>query len=108
MNAGELKHSITIKQRVPLQDAAGQPYETYVTILSTMAKIMPLVGKDYFAAQQIVSEVTHDITIRYTPRVKAHQIVRGGCGKVFEIMAVINDKMDSQWLFLKCKEVGGL
>ena len=108
MQAGDLKHNITIYQRVLLQDAAGQPYETYVLVLSGRAKIDPLVGKDYFAAQQIVSEVTHDVTIRYTTLVKAHHIVRKTCGAQYEIMAVINAKEESQWLYLKCKEVGAL
>jgi SPP1 family predicted phage head-tail adaptor len=104
ISAGMLKHPLSIYQRVTSQDAAGQPYETYVLIVAVRGYMKPLVGKDYLSAQQIVSEVTHDITIRYTARVKARHIIRM-CHRHFEIMAVINPEEASEWLYLKCKEV---
>lgn len=101
----KLDKPLNFYQKVLTQDAAGQPLSTYVLIYATGGNIKSLNGGESFKGQQIVSEVTHRITIRYTARIKAHHIIRC-CPKQFEIMAVINVDEDNKWLQLECKEVG--
>jgi SPP1 family predicted phage head-tail adaptor len=106
LQAGILKKPVTIYQRVSSQDASGQPLEQYVLIASARAKIKELVGKDYEAAHQVVSEITHDVTIRYNGRVRAKQELRYAPRRVLEIVAVLDPDGCKNWMYLKCKEVG--
>ena len=76
LNAGRLKHTIEIYQRYTSQDAAGQPFDTWVLVLTAKAEVKPLIGREYLAAQQTVSELTHDVTMRYHPVVKANQKIK--------------------------------
>ena len=105
INAGQLKNKVKLYQRLITQDTAGQPNEQYIFIMHLHAKIEPLVGRDYEAAQQIVSEVTHNITTRYYDVIKAHQELRLDT-RVFEIISVLDPDEGKAWLYLKCKEVG--
>jgi SPP1 family predicted phage head-tail adaptor len=105
MRIGELNKKVNILQNYATQDTLGEPIENWRTILSPWAKIYPLTGKQYFSAQQVNSEVTTDITIRYNAQITdRHRIFYKG--KTFEILAVINEEMNNKFLHLMCKEVG--
>lgn len=69
LNAGELRHSITIQASNKAQrDGYGQPVETWTPILTTRAKIMSTQGasyKDAFAQNALANQSTKLITIRY-------------------------------------------
>ena len=104
MDAGKLDKLISIEQRTLTQDAAGQEYETWVSIATVYANVKPLIGKDYLAAKQTVDELSHDITIRYRRGIKPKMRVNY-LGRIIEIVAVIDPNESREWLYLKCKEV---
>ena len=64
MQAGKLRHRIIIQSVTLVDDAVGQPQETWTTHATVWSHIEPLRGREYWDAQQAQSEATHRITIR--------------------------------------------
>jgi SPP1 family predicted phage head-tail adaptor len=65
--AGSLRHAITILTASSTQDAAGQPVATWTEVLATRGGIRTLTGREMTQNDQITSQVTHEITLRWTP-----------------------------------------
>jgi len=104
MDAGKLDKLISIEKRTLTQDAAGQEYETWVSIATVYANVKPLIGRDYLAAKQTVDEQSHDVTIRY--RRGLHRKMRVNyLSRIFEIFGIIDPDEKREWLYLKCREV---
>lgn len=105
MNAGELRHRVTFQKLVKTQDSFGQPIEQWDDVVPVWVSIEPLVGKQYFAAETVNSEVTHKIKMRYrkgiTPDMRCVFKTR-----IFEIISPpINFKERNVELQIMCKEV---
>jgi SPP1 family predicted phage head-tail adaptor len=87
------------------QDPSGQRQDTYLTFALVYANIKPLVGREYLAAGQLSSDITHDITIRYRRDVKSDMRILFA-DRVFEVVTPpIDPNERREWLYLKCKEV---
>jgi SPP1 family predicted phage head-tail adaptor len=71
--AGELRHRISILRMNVTQDSFGgwQIGDDSIFSADVPAKIETLTGRELYAAQQKVSEVTHKITIRWQPGILA-------------------------------------
>ena len=67
MDAGKLRHRVHLQASEGLQDSVGQPDADWVTVATVWASVEPLNGREYFTSQQIVSEVTTRIMMRYQP-----------------------------------------
>ncbi len=104
MDAGKLDKKIYIQVRTEDQDTFGEPNTIWATVATTYANIKPLVGKEFFAAQQDKSQISHDVTIRYLRGIKPKMRV-SYIDRLFEIHAVIDFEEKREWLFLKCREV---
>lgn len=104
INAGELRQEIKICDADLNQDGSGGVVSTNATpFATTRAKIGTMVGKELEAAQQVVSEVTHKITIRYRPGIFARQVVLYG-DRFFTIEYVSNVNERNVKLELLCIE----
>ncbi len=104
MRSGELRHLITIQQPSFAQDSSGSSAETWSTRCSIWAKIRPLRGREYYAANQAQMEITHEITIRYRSDVNAiHRVSYGN--RIFRINAVMDIDENRRELVLQCVEV---
>lgn len=67
-----LQHRVTIQQPVETQDAYGEPTVRWQTVeAGVWAGIVPLRGREYFAAKQMQSEVEARILMRYRPDLTA-------------------------------------
>lgn len=103
MRIGQLKDRITIQNYVRTPDGYGGYDETWQDIATVWANIKPLRGREFFQAQQIQSEITHKITIRYrndidkTCRVKYNS-------KTFDIKSIID--IDNKHRFLEIMCIG--
>jgi len=64
MRAGTLRHRLTFQRRVVLPDEVGGEVESWGNIATVWARIEQLTGREFFAAQQINSEINTKITIR--------------------------------------------
>lgn len=106
LNAGRLRHRITIQARENFQDpVTGETSITWVDAwVDIAAAIEPLSAAERINAQAQRSEVTARITIRPLPGLTAaHRLVHNG--HVYNIWGVIPDPDSGQeWLTLPCAE----
>lgn len=80
MRSGELDKSIAIQTNTPVQDAFGEPIDSWATTVTVAAKVMPTRGGERFTAQQYVGRtvVTFKIRWRTTPPTVKNRIVYDG------------------------------
>ncbi len=73
IQAGKLRHRISILRANLTQDSFGgwQIGDDSIFAANVPAAIETLTGRELYAAQQKVSEVTHRITIRWQPGILA-------------------------------------
>lgn len=104
MKIGKLRHRITIQQLTRTPDGSGGYTETWPTFSTVWASINPVHGKELFEAQQIQSNVTHKIRIRYLSGVKSSMRVSFE-SRIFQIQSVINWEEHDREMMLECSEV---
>ena len=107
MRAGMLRHRVTIQRQEIVFGKFGAPLHDKVweNVATVWASLEAMSGREFFASQQVQSEVTHKVTIRFRPGVAADmRIVHGG--RVFGIVAPLPDNRGTR-LVLMCREVSG-
>ena len=102
--AGRLNKRVTLQRATAARDGHGQPIETWSNAAVVWAAIEPIRGREYFAAQQFATEVTHRLRIRYRSDVRATWRVRYGT-RTFRIESVIDPLERHETLELMCVEV---
>lgn len=101
---GKLRHRITLQELVKTDDGYGGIVETWQDVATVWAAIEPLKGTERYQAQQVQSELTHKVTIRYRAGIKPQMRILYG-NRVFDIEAVIDVDERHRWLELLCSEV---
>lgn len=102
MNAGKLRHQITIDRLTTTQDEMGEIIEGWITIGTFAASVEPINGREYFAAQAIQSEVTTRIRMRYEAGILPSDRITHGSA-IYDLLSVINPEMRNRELILMCK-----
>ena len=108
MQAGRLRHRVRFERQgvgSPSQDAGGVPDDTWAAFYSTYALFETLAGRELVAAQQMHSEVTGKITLRY----RADKIPTAAMRVVFgsrylEVLAVLDPEERKELLVCYTKE----
>lgn len=99
MRAGALRRRIALQVRDTSKDDYGQQVATWTDYMTGVpAEIEPLSGRALEAARVMQSEVSHLITVRYTPmlanplKIATMRAVyaNGGTTRYFDIGAAIN------------------
>ena len=103
MQSGKLRNYIEIQQKIMVEDENLEWIESWPTFTSYWAEILPLVGREYWASRQTVSEVTGKIRMRYLTGVKTTMKVIDGL-KSYDIEAVIDVENRHEELILLVKE----
>lgn len=111
IRAGKLRFPIQIYSRSRVQDAAGGlvPGDA-VLFYDVWANIESVSDQEVYSALQMTAQVTHKITIRYLPGVKASMDVVFNDGaspavvRVFTIIAVVNPDERRHVQYLMCLE----
>lgn len=68
MQAGELRRRIDIQAPKETKDSTGNPIPGWNTVFrSVPCSINSIQGREYFAAQQIQSDITNRIVMRWQP-----------------------------------------
>lgn len=90
--AGRLRHRVTIEQKVTTRDPdTGAPITAWQTWAANVAaEVAPLSVKEFLAAQQLQSEVSARITIRYRSGVLATMRIRFK-GQIYNIAGALPD-----------------
>lgn len=104
ISAGQLRHRIAIEEFTTTRDSMGGTIEAWTTFAPAWAAVEPLNGREFFAAEQVNAEVSHRVTMRYTPGVKTKMRVNHG-GRFLLIEAALNIGERNQELQLMCREV---
>ena len=91
MNIGRMRYRITIQFPCDGVDDYGNAVNTWEDLATVWADIVPVSGREYFAAEQAISETQYKIYIRYLDNIYAKMRVLQG-EKAYEILAVIGDK----------------
>lgn len=101
--AAVLRNRVTIQQPSASRGKLGGVKEGWADVGTVWAAVAPISGREFFAAQQVNSEVTHRVTIRYLPGVDAKMRVIYG-KRVLEIQSVIDPQERHVELQLMCVE----
>lgn len=106
MKSGELNKRIKLSQLItgsPARDEFGTPNTSWEEVDTVWAAIEPLSGREFWAQQQIQSEITVKIRIRYR-----NDILVGMKGeynsKTYRIKNIIDIKEEHRELNLMCSE----
>lgn len=102
MDAGELRHRITLQQKTVARDAMGGEIETWNDIATVWASKAHQTSREFFAAQKINAEITVLFIIRYRRNVDTKMRVIFS-GKTYDILGA--DDLDGRrrelWLMAK-------
>lgn len=101
MFAGKLRHRVTIQKPVETQNTYGEPEVRWQDVATVWAQVEPLRGREYFAAKQMVSEVSVRVVIRYMAGVTAKMKVVHGSNE-YLIETIINVMERNRELQLMC------
>lgn len=105
MEAGKLRHRVTIQQFVagsPQQLPIGEPDVAWTDLMTVWASVEPLKGRELLLAQQIQSEIDVRIRMRYRSGVTATMRATFN-GVSYDILAVIDAEIRNAELELMCK-----
>jgi len=104
LQAGKLRHRVEIVTPDAQQDSAGGWVIDQTSLFLTVwASVEALSGRELYAAQQQVSEVTHKIVIRWRTGILSSMCVLFE-DRFFQIMAILNPDGRHKLLILLCKE----
>lgn len=96
---------IMIKQRPIDQESFDSPISEWPDLIPVWASIEPLSGREFFAAQQSNSEVTHKVNVAYNSTIKDNMGIVYGT-RSLEILYKIDPEERHIELNLMCKELG--
>ena len=104
MQAGWLRHRITVQKRTATRSASGAVVESWSTHVTAWASVEPLRGQEYLAAKAQDAAVDIRIRMRYQAGITQTMRVLYG-SRVFEIVSVIHILEKKRELQLMCREV---
>jgi len=103
MKSGKLRHRVTIQKKSVARDAYGSETVTWLEEAVVWASVEPIAGREYFMSQQMQSDVTHRIIIRYYAGVIPSYRIKFGT-RIFDIMSVINTEERNREMVLMARE----
>lgn len=104
MNIGRLRHRIIIQQPHHRPNGYGATVAEWQDLHHVWAEVRPISGRELFSANQIHTEATMQIWLRYLPNVDHTMRVKFG-ERTFEIVAIQNWREQNRTLQLQCKEL---
>jgi SPP1 family predicted phage head-tail adaptor len=105
MNPGELNKRITFLAQSSQQNSYGEVEHSWNDIETVWANVKTLQGRELFQAQQVHSEITSKIIVRYLTGITANMRIRYGSRILQIIGPPINVDEKNRYLELSCKEV---
>ena len=103
MQAGKLRQRIIIEHRSEAANSFGEVIPTWATLTTVWGSVEPLSGKELLEAQQIASETTHRVRIRYYSSLTTEMRFKLG-SRYLEIVSILNLKEAGRELEVLCKE----
>lgn len=107
MNAGALRHRVSIQRRGDARDALGQPLDDWTEVVSVWADITDNRGREFLESREaVVNEVTTSVRIRYREDIQPQMRVLEQCHarRGFNITNVRYNGAPRPELLLECEE----
>jgi SPP1 family predicted phage head-tail adaptor len=70
IDPGQLTERVTLQSKASTPDAFGQDTAAWADVATVWAQVLPLRGREFFAAAQVQQELSVKTTIRYRADVK--------------------------------------
>lgn len=103
---GSFRNLVQLQSRETSADPTyGSQSTVWTTYATVYADIQPLTGAELLAAQAVQAELTHTVTIYWSPTIQpkaADRIVLGA--RVFDIRSVYNDQEANRLFVMSCVE----
>lgn len=106
--AGRLRHQITVESAVESEDAYGDITSSWSTLYTARASVEPLVGREYYAAQQVNAENNVKFRMRYSATIATTTAKMRVLfdGRYFDIQSVINiEERNKEMLLMTIEDV---
>lgn len=104
MQSGPMRDRVTLQVNTPTKDALGGLVDSWGIVDTRWSNVKPMTGKEYFSAERVQSEVTHEIRMRYySGLTTAHRIKFGT--RIFNILSILSPDEQGREHLLMCKEV---
>ena len=101
---GQLNQRIDIQEDNGIVNSVGQKIPSWTLLTTVWAHVRSLSGNERFAAQQLISEVVYEITIRFrTDLDESHRVVLQD-GQLLDIQAIFDPDGRRRELKILCKE----
>lgn len=94
---GRLDRKITLRQRTVTRGDAGGQIEGYSDVATIYAEKLDVAGREYFAAQQVNSEITTKFRIRFREDIRPTWRIRFE-GKDYNIASIAEIGGRRRWL----------
>lgn len=103
MNAGDLRHQITLQSMTQTADGMGGITETWSDQFTTWASIDPPKSREFYGTGQVQTEIVTRVRIRYRPNVSHTWRVKFGT-RYFNITSIVNPDECNQELIIMGRE----
>ena len=107
-DAGEMRERITFQKYNGARDSLGDlqymDSANWRNFASVWASLKPIAGREFYAAEQHESEVTHNIGCRYRAGLETEMRILLG-SRIFRIIAIIDWENRHERLQIKVKEL---
>ena len=98
-----LRDVVTLLKPEDKRDAEGGIDRRWIPERRHRCKVFPLNGREYWQSDQINSEVSHRVVMRYDSRVTTEKRLDLS-GRMLEIVTAVNEEERGRWLTLRCTE----
>ena len=102
--AGKRRNLVKLQKAIVTTDEYGDGLTTYQTIATAWVSIKSLSGRELINAQQVSSEVTHEITAFFNQQISPRDRVLFG-SREFNIESKANPDQREKDMVLICKEL---
>lgn len=100
----KLDKRVSIQSKTLATDDQGGGTETWATDATVWASIEPLTGRELMQAMQLETPITHKVRMRYRSGVTTVRRLLYG-SRVFNIVQVINELEQNNWLDIRAVEL---
>lgn len=107
MRAGTLRHRVTIQSRTETQNSFGETTWTWADWKTVWAEVVPVGGREFFAAKEVQAQEMIRIRIRYQAGITQKHRVKwtdGETDRYFAIESVIPLREARREIQLMCRE----
>ena len=104
MRAGRLRERVVIQESTGGNpSASGERTDTWSTVMTRWAELIPQGGREFMAAQQVRNEMTHLVRMRYESTITPDMRLKLGSRYLY-IIGIENVRERERELRLSCVE----